>query len=145
MSRFDPVICTSTFKNLEGSLSIKCRTNFLLIKLSRIVSIPCTDLYFPWYLHPKIDLKTRATPEHHRSEPTIVHTKHAGSNVDSRHSTDHDAVELSSVGSDSLSQSSSSITIVDDQSDGNASQILGHGINGLREQGKAIECTFPKK
>jgi hypothetical protein len=66
---------------------------------------------------------------HHRSEPAIVNTKHPGPNV----------------GSDSLSPSSSYNTIVDDRSDGNASRLFEHAIKGVREQGKEIERTFPKK
>jgi hypothetical protein len=97
------------------------------------------------YFHQKIDLTALATPQHHRSEPAIVNTRHAGSNVDLGHSTDHNTMKLSSVGSDSLSQSSSSITIVDDRSDGNASRLFGHAIKGVREQGKEIERTFSKK
>ena len=50
----------------------------------------------------------------------------------------------SSVYSDSLSQSSSSITIVNDQLDGNASRLFGNAIKGVREQGKEIERVFRK-
>ncbi|CAF0762955.1 unnamed protein product [Adineta steineri] len=82
------------------------------------------------------DLQSFAAPQHHKSEPALVNTKSAGSYIDSRHSTEvfYETVKLSSSDTGYSSQSSSTITVVNDRSIDNPSRILELAVKDVKEQ-----------